>query len=153
MAHTHSTPADPGNPEVHHEESDVNIRAIFGFGFGLVVVAAVIHVAIYLLFGYFSGREANATARAYPLAIGQENRLPPEPRLQTNPRQDLRDLRAQEDELLNGYHWVDRNAGIVRIPIDDAIRLTLERGLPSRPPGTAPGTAPAQPANRSERRR
>ena len=39
--------------------------------------------------------------------------MPPEPRLQTNPKQDLRDLRAAEDKVLNSYGWVDRNRGIV----------------------------------------
>jgi hypothetical protein len=68
----------------------------------------------------------------YPLALAQEKRVPPEPRLQTDPRQDLADLRAKEDETLNSYGWVDRNAGVVHIPIDEAIKLTLARGLPAR---------------------
>jgi hypothetical protein len=127
------------NPDVHHEESDVNIRAIFGFALGLFVVAAVVHVAIYFLFVLFANREASGDAvRAYPLSIGQENRLPPEPRLQTNPKQDLRDLRAAEDVVLNGYRWVDRNAGVVGIPVSEAMKLTLQRGLPSRPAASAP---------------
>jgi len=41
-------------------------------------------------------------------------------------------MRAREDEILTTYGWVDRNAGIVRIPIDAAMKLTLERGLPAR---------------------
>jgi hypothetical protein len=128
--------AQPGdatsNPEVHHEESDVNIRAILVFGAGLIVAAVLIHLLTYVLFRYFDAREAQRVTPQYPLAVAQENRVPPEPRLQTNPRQDLADLRAKEDELLNSYGWVDRNAGIVRIPIDEAIRLTLSRGLPAR---------------------
>lgn len=120
------------NPEVHHEESDVNIRGILMFGVGLIVVAVIIQLVVGALFKYFDIREARQATPEYPLAAAQENRLPPEPRLQTNPRQDLADLRAREDEALAGYSWVDRNAGIVRIPIDDAIRKTLERGLPAR---------------------
>jgi hypothetical protein len=42
--------------------------------------------------------------------------------------------------MLDGYRWVDRNAGVVRIPIDDAMRLVLQRGLQARP---APATAAA----------
>jgi hypothetical protein len=120
------------NPAVTHEESDVNIRGILAFGAGLIVVAVVIHLLIYVLFGYFDSREARKVMVEYPLAAGQADRLPPEPRLQTNPRQDLIDLRAKEDEILGSYGWVDRNAGVVRIPVDAAIKLTLERGLPSR---------------------
>ncbi len=120
------------NPAVTHEESDVNIRGILGFAVGLIVVAVVIHLLIYVLFGYFDSREGRKVTVEYPLAAGQGDRLPPEPRLQTNPRQDLLDLRAREDEVLGSYGWVDRNAGVVRIPIDAAMKLTLERGLPSR---------------------
>jgi hypothetical protein len=119
--------------DVHREESDVNIRAIFGFGAGLAALGAVVAVVVWLLFGYLTRREdITSGARAYPLAAGQEERLPPEPRLQTNPKQDLKDLRAAEDDTLNNYRWVDRNAGVVRIPIDEAMRLTLQRGLPAR---------------------
>ena len=128
--------AQPGgaasNPEVHHEQSDVNIRAILVFGAGLIVVAVLIHLLTYVLFRYFDAREAQRVTPQYPLAVAQEPRVPPEPRLQTDPRQDLADLRAKEDETLNSYGWVDRNAGIVRIPIDEAIKLTLQRGLPAR---------------------
>jgi hypothetical protein len=122
------------NPQVDHEESDVNIRAILGFGAGLVAVAVVIHLLMWLLLGYFEAREAKQALapRMYPLAAEQANRLPPEPRLQTTPREDLADLRVREEALLNSYGWVDRNAGIVRIPIDAAMKLTLERGLPAR---------------------
>ena len=150
LHHPHAThPAHAGdNPDVHHEESDVNIRGVLMFGGGLIVAAIVIHLVVGVLFKYFDVREARQATPEYPLAAAQENRLPPEPRLQTNPRQDLRDLRSQEDELLNGYRWVDRNAGVVRIPIGDAMRLTLERGLPSRPPANPPAPAGAQPGRR-----
>jgi hypothetical protein len=121
------------NPEVQHEESDVNIRAIFGFGAGLAVVAVAIHVLMWLLFLYLGGREQATAVPRYPLAAEQREQLPPEPRLQTTPRQDLKDLRAREQEWLTTYGWVDRNAGVVRIPIDEAIKRTLERGLPARP--------------------
>jgi len=118
--------------DVHHETSDVNIRAVFGFGGALIVVALLINLVTYLLFRYFDAREGRPVAAQYPLAVGQASRVPPEPRLQTNPRQDLADLHARENDTLTTYGWVDRNAGVVRIPIDEAIRLTLERGLPSR---------------------
>jgi hypothetical protein len=128
----HENPENVVNPEVHHEHSDVNISAILGFGGALIVVAVVIHLLIYLLFGYFNSREQLQTAVEYPLAAAQGHREPPEPRLQTAPRQDLADLRAKEDDMLTSYGWVDKNAGVVRIPIDAAMKLTLERGLPAR---------------------
>ena len=130
--HTAAAPGGPAdNLEVHHEESDVDIRAIFGFGAGLMAVAFVVFLMIYVLFGFFDGRERLSGPAEYPLAA-QANKVPPEPRLQEHPREDLRELRAREDEILTSYGWVDKNAGVVRIPIDAAMKLTLERGLPAR---------------------
>jgi hypothetical protein len=123
------------SPAVHHETSDVNVRGVLAFCGGLLAAGIVIHVAVWLLFLVFNAREARQPAPEFPLAIQQENRLPPEPRLQTNPRQDLRDLRAQEDAVLHSYGWVDRNAGVVRVPIERAMELTVQRGLPTRTQG------------------
>jgi hypothetical protein len=121
------------NVDVQHEESDVNIRAIFGFGAALIAVAVVIHVLILLLFNFLDSRSKQQAAATYPLAAAQQGeRQPPEPRLQTEPREDLAALRAREEETLRSYGWVDRNAGVVRIPIDRAMELTLQRGLPAR---------------------
>ena len=130
--HAHGHPLDH-DPHVHHEASDVNIRAIFGFGGALIVVAIVVHLAVWGLFRLLDSRATERGLAVYPLAAGQEERLPPEPRLQTAPREDLDALRAREDETLRSYGWVDRNGGVVRIPIDRAMELTLERGLPARP--------------------
>jgi len=123
----------PPERDVGHETTDVNIRGIFTFGLGLLVAGMVIHVAVWLLFRFFAEREAHRVTPEFPMAIGLESRLPPEPRLQTNPRQDLLDLRSQEDAILGSYGWLDKSAGVVRIPIDRAMRLTIERGLPARP--------------------
>jgi hypothetical protein len=136
LPHPAGTPRDGSeNPGVHHETTDVNFRAILAFGGGMIVVGVGISFLVWLLFGYFTSREAQRVPPEYPLAVSQGERVPPEPRLQTAPREDLRDLRASEDAVLDSYGWVDKNAGIVRIPIDEAIRLTLERGLPTRQEG------------------
>ena len=119
-------------PAARHEESDVNVRGVLGFAAGLLVTAVLIQFMVWLLFVYFSGREAARVVPEYPLAAGEQARVPPEPRLQTDPREDLRVLRAREDAVLNSYGWVDRTAGVVRIPIDEAIKLTVQRGLPVR---------------------
>jgi hypothetical protein len=130
----HANPANLEHHEnpAHHEESDVNIRAILGFGVALFAVAAVVHVLIFGLFRLFEARDGVKVAAEYPLAAAQGHREPPEPRLQTDPRQDLADMRAKEDDVLGSYGWVDKNAEVVRIPIDAAMKLTLERGLPAR---------------------
>src|SRR2546422_915423 len=64
--------------------------------------------------------------------------VPPEPRLQgapgheNSPAIDIEKFRAQETQSLNSYGWVDSKAGVVRIPIEDAKKLLLQRGLPVR---------------------
>jgi hypothetical protein len=117
---------------VHHETTDVDIRAIFVFGAGLVVSMVIISFVVWVLFKYFEAREARRVTPEYPLAATQEQRKPPEPRLQDNPREDLQQLRAEEEQILNSYGWVDKNAGVVRIPIEEAMKLAVQRGLPSR---------------------
>jgi len=128
------TAHQPHHDDVAHETSDVSLRPILLSAAGLLALGAVVYLVVWVFLGYLTRRAEVPTSQLeYPLAIGQEDRLPPEPRLQTNPRQDLRDLRNAEDERLDSYGWVDRNAGVVRIPIDEAMKLTLQRGLPSRP--------------------
>ena len=135
MHRTHAAPpaahGSPGDSHagIHHEESDANIVAVFGFGAGLMVVAAIVLLLMFVLFRYFEGREAARVPPAYPLAISSETRVPPEPRLQTDPREDLREMREKEDAVLGSYGWVDKNAGVVHIPIENAMRLMLERGV------------------------
>jgi hypothetical protein len=124
----------PHHDDVAHEGSDVNLRGILLTAAGLLALGAVVYFVVYLLFWGLTRRADVASGQLeFPLAAGQENRLPPEPRLQTNPRQDMKDLREEEDARLKSYGWVDRNAGVVRIPIDEAMKLTLQRGLASRP--------------------
>ena len=109
--------------------SDVNIRAIFGVRRRrcIVIGRSSSISSIWLLFGYFDApRGAARRAGRIPLAATQETRVPPEPRLQTNPREDLqRAARARGRDCSTSYGWVDKNAGVVRIPIDEAMKLTL----------------------------
>jgi hypothetical protein len=67
----------------------------------------------------------------------------PSPRLQTDDGyQEITDIHAKEDLLLENYSWVDRGKGTVRIPIERAMELIAERGLPVVP-STGPAAAPA----------
>ena len=121
-------------PTVHHETSDVNIR-----GHSRLRRRPASSSASAIQFhGVAACSSTSPRARRSAVAAGisarrgSGRRVPPEPRLQTNPREDLRELRAQRRRAAHQYGWVDRNAGIVRIPIDEAMKLTLERGLPAR---------------------
>jgi hypothetical protein len=123
--------AELSNESVSHEESDINISGIFKFALGLTVAAAVVHVAIWFMFVWFQAAAASADV-PNPLRVGEDVRVPPEPRLQVDPRQDLANYRERETALLDGYRWIDKSAGVVRIPIDQAMKRVVERGLPTR---------------------
>ena len=120
------------NVEVVHEESDVNVSAIIRFGIGLLVIGAVIHLFLWWLQGTYSRQSERAQTQVYPLAAGQQDRLPPSPRFQDNPQQELQDLHTKQKALLEGYGWVSKDAGVARIPIEDAMKIVVERGVPAR---------------------
>jgi len=105
-----------------HERRDVDVRRIVLVGVGLVVLAALVQLAIYFqMMGLWSARQATLPAPP-PVATALPS-TPPEPRLQTAPADDLRDLRRTEEERLDSYGWVDRRTGIVHVPIERAMEL------------------------------
>ena len=57
------------------------------------------------------------------------------PALQTDPARDLTLLRAREDRALNTYYWVDKQNGIVHIPISEAIKQIVAKGVDGFPQG------------------
>ena len=123
---------NPDNVDVVHEESDVNVGAIIRYGIGLLVVGAVIHVFLWLLLGAYERQNERAQTQVYPLAAGQRDRLPPFPRFQENPQQELQEFRAKQKAQLESYGWVNKEAGVARIPIEEAMKTVIERGLPAR---------------------
>lgn len=128
--HSHEPHAEPTGAV---EPDAVNIGGILRMTLGLIVVTLIAHVAMYFTFIAMARQvDASNPPRMFPAASLQDERLPPQPRLQTDPKGDLADLRAEEEARLNGYHWVDRNRNLVRIPVSEAMRLTLQRGLPAR---------------------
>ena len=130
MSELRDNPED--NPEVLHEESDVDVGAILRWGAALAVIAVIVHVFLYWLVGVYNRQAEQARTMVYPLATGQ----PDEPLaglvLQPNPQQDMRELRARQEAQLERYEWVNKEAGIARVPIEDAMRIVVERGLPAR---------------------
>ena len=115
-----------------HEESDVNVRAILGFGAALLAVAVTAQIFLYWLVGFYDRQAERRDTRVFPLAAEQQEQPPPEPRLQSDPQREMRDLRAHEQDILKGYGWVNKDAGIARIPIDEAMKIVVQRGLPVR---------------------
>jgi hypothetical protein len=136
----------PPDVDLGHETRDISTRVVVIFGATLIVGAIVVHVAIWLVYMYFGALADRAYPREYPMAAVGAPAQPPAPRLQTQPREELKQLRDEEQRVLDGYGWVDANGGVVHIPIEQAMKMTLEQGLPARP-----GAGAFAPETRPER--
>lgn len=125
------TGEEPKNPHVHHEPGDVDARALTKFGLGMSGLVVVFLFGLWGLFQYFAKREAELGPAPSQGAGVAAQKLPPEPRLQPNPVRDLRQMRADEDRLMSQYAWIDPDKGVVRIPVERAMELIAQRGLPA----------------------
>lgn len=140
------------------EPKDLGSRPIYGFLISLVVIGILIY---YVLWGVFNGLDAwsrRHERQGSPLVQAEvDTREPdaprthekiqrefPEPRLEDNERTELDPFRYQEEQTLNSYGWVDQNAGVARIPIERAMELIVQRGLPTTPQA---GEVPLSPVN------
>lgn len=135
------TPPDVGRG---HETRDISTRVVTRFALALVVGGVIVQFAVWGLYGQFARSAARADPREYPMARVGAPQWPPEPRLQTRPREDLDRLRAGEDLALDSYGWVDAQRGLVRIPIAQAMAEVVAQGLPARA-GAAPCAPPVMP--------
>lgn len=134
-------PYPPGAPHDRgpgYERRDANVRGLLQFAFWMAVVLAVTLVGMKLTFDYFK-RVQPLGATSSPLVNEAQPTLPPKPRLQVQPHVELQEYCAAQQQHVSTYGWVDRESGVVRIPVDRAMDLVLERGLPSRPTAEAPG--------------
>lgn len=109
-----------------HERRDVRFAPVLAGGAAVIALVLASAAAMVGLFDSLVARAARQSAPANPLSAAAP-RLPPAPRLQARPIEDLRALRAAEAKRLAGYAWVDRDQGLVRIPIERAMELLVER--------------------------
>jgi hypothetical protein len=130
---------DLSNPEMRHEHRDVNVWAVGKVGIALILTTIASLVLMFGVFRYFEVRE-NASQIPPASTTTPPSALPPEPNLMFNQSEsvNLGDIRALEDKEINSYGWVDQAHGVVRIPIDRAMDIVAQRGLPARPNTTVP---------------
>lgn len=149
---------EPSNPTVAHEDRDINVRAILWFTLIFIVVAAVIHVAMWGLFKLYAKMERDDWRPPLTQLQTDPNRLPEEPLLQPfpvrhpdgsfesplvhTPVNDMAELLRQERLTLSTYGWADRDRQSVRIPIEQAMKAVVARGLPVITPSRS-GTSAA----------
>ncbi len=141
------------------EPRDWNAGTVYAFLVGLAVVCLVVYFLLRGMYAYLDARARASqpaqnplvAARAFearnqPRTVVQDEIKTtfPEPRLEENERQEISRFRMQEEQTLNSYGWVDQPAGVVHIPIERAMGLVAQRGLPTLPPKEAVPSAPVK---------
>ena len=153
--HDHEPEDELHNPEVAHEHIDVNIRALVMSAVALVVVTAAAHLVVLFVFSSFEQEAAAKQPAPSPVAM-TATQMPANtvespvfnatatavagPRLLTNEPKELQKQRSEEATRLHGYGWANQSAGVAFMPIENAKKLILERGLASRPESTVSPT-------------
>jgi hypothetical protein len=120
-----------------HERKDVDVLSLITIAFLLFLSCIIIFFVVWGMMHYFKLNEPAKTAGQTNLPVTTAEEFP-KPRLQAKGAVDLTKLRAAEDADLDSYGWIDRNSGTVRIPIDRAMQMLLERGLPDVGAGQTP---------------
>lgn len=123
-------PTELDNPDVEHERRDVPVRAIVQFLLWLSISTVFISLAMWGLFRFFEAGLKKDDPSISPLVATSLKRTPPGPRLETDSLALKSQLRARESERLGSYSWADQPAGVARIPIERAMDLIAERGVP-----------------------
>ena len=134
--HDHSQPPTPlpdlSKPENRHENTDVNVYAIGKFAIGLILTSVFCVAIMVGLFQFFLHKVGGKLPTRLQQPTTDARQLPPEPRLEETPAVDLAGMREAENKVLSSYRWIDQSAGIVGLPIDRAMDLIAQRGLPAR---------------------
>ena len=137
------------NPEVSFEPEDIEARPIIIGLIGLGLSCIAFYFVVLWMYGFLNRYQATHQAPISPLATVEKDTHHvtkaevenfPEPRLEENERDQLDGVRIHEEERLNSYGWVDQSAGTVHIPIERAMELMVEQGVPTAPtaePATA----------------
>ena len=109
-----------------YEPSDVRIGAVLGIAALLAAAVALSALLLGVLLGLFEASQPPPAGSP----LERTELVPPAPRLEARPQEELKQVRARESQLLQGYGWIDRDAAIARIPIERAMAILAERGWP-----------------------
>jgi hypothetical protein len=142
--------ADPNNghspvhSDVKFEPADINTRTILLYLFYLALaVAGTFFISIYI-FRFMTEMAAKSDTAPPPMRRGVEATLPPEPRLQgvpghtNDPQEDLREKISADQAANEKLGWIDQQSGIAQIPVEDAMKIIVAKGLPG---ASTPATA------------
>jgi hypothetical protein len=141
---------DYENVGVNFEQSQADFRVVHGFLILLAINIALVFVVLWGFYAWFRNTQLPRRNVPAPITYSQPPAIPV-PNLQPDPVADYNEMHILEDQRLDTYQWIDKKAGIARIPIDRAMDLLLQRGLPvetganpNPAVGPYPGTARAE---------
>jgi hypothetical protein len=143
----------PQHDDMGFERQDLGSKPVIGFIVSLVISGVLIYYVIWGIFHFLDAYDKKHQQTRTPLIKVETNTRDvqtqviqhfPEPRLEDNERTELNGFRYSEEEQLNSYGWVDKNAGIAHIPIEQAMQSIAQKGLPTTP---QTGVAPFSPVN------
>lgn len=141
------------NPDTSFEREDLSTRGVFAFMIGLAIVGLVIYFIIRGMYSFLDEYErkqnaanplapgSSAAARYIPYnpahgdSVSQTFKENGTPMLEYDERGQFKDFLLKQEDQLNSYGWVDQQAGVAHIPIDRAMDLIVQRGLPVLPQG------------------
>jgi hypothetical protein len=136
------------------ERQDLTARGVFIFLTSLAIGGVLVLFVVWGLYQFMDARQRSHQPPQSPLVkqVESDTRIVspdeitkfPQPRLERNERVEINDFRLKEEQTLNSYGWVDEKAGVVRIPIERAMQLLAQRGLPTT---SKAGTVPASTVN------
>src|SRR5258708_31133126 len=142
-----------------YERQDLRVPGILYFLLAIVVATVICLFGLKGLYAFLEHHEKASQPAVNPLvahvpedtrrvAPGYPQGTFPSPKLEEDERGQLNDIRMNEEKVLYSYGWEDEKAGTVHIPIERAMDLLVERGLPVRSQGAASAAAAATPTNK-----
>jgi hypothetical protein len=124
-----------------HEANRLRVRGLVYFAVALVGVIVLVQAVLGRVMHGFLREENELESLAPPRFAGDTGEYPA-PRIQADPAQELKKMKAEDLGRLNSYGWVDRKAGVAHIPVERAIDILAKRGLPTAEErGVKPGEA------------
>ena len=110
-----------------YEQRDISVGGVALFAASLVAALIIVH---FFAIAMFRRLAAQPSKYPPPSSLAKTRAEFTVPRLLVNQSLDMEAFRASEDVLLNNYEWVDRKHGVVRIPINRAMEMLVQRGTP-----------------------
>jgi len=133
----------PTHSDVSFEPADINARTILRYMVYLALAVAAAFLISIFVFRSLTKMAVESETPQASIHQGIGPTMPPEPRLQgvpghtTDPQQDLRNKLAADEAANEKLEWIDKQAGIAQIPVDEAMKIIVTKGLPAVPESPA----------------